>query len=150
MPWLSTAFNAVIHESNESTPDKLFLGRELQSPLLAKWDLTPESGVKNQSFRADAYACLKRARDRVSARYNVGRSPDPYKFGDTVVFRMRLASSKPNTVSAKLLLRWSKPVAIAKVVRPNVVLLADPATGLIVRRAHVSQLKPHYKHSDVV
>jgi hypothetical protein len=64
MPWLSAAFNTVIHESNQSTPDKLFLGRELQSPLLAKWDLTPESRVENQSFWADAYACLKRARDR--------------------------------------------------------------------------------------
>jgi len=29
----------------------------------------------------------------------------------------------------------------AKIVRPNVVLLANPETGVIVRRAHVSQLK---------
>jgi hypothetical protein len=140
LPWLSTVFNTAIHESTQSSPDKLFLGRELLSPLLTKWDLTLESGVNDQSFWADAYACVKKARNRVRVRYDAGRSPNPYKVGDTVVFRMRLVSSKPNMVSAKLLLRWSKPVIIAEVVRPNVVLLADPATGVIVRRAHISQL----------
>jgi hypothetical protein len=34
---------------------------------------------------------------------------------------------------------------IAKIIRSNVVLLADPATGVIVRIAHVSQLKPYYR-----
>ena len=52
---------------------------------------------------------------------------------------MNLASSKAQKISAKLLLRWSKPIVIAKIVRPNV--LANPETGVIVRRAHVSQLK---------
>jgi len=56
-----------------------------------------------------------------------------------VVYRMNLASSKAQKISAKLLLRWSKPIVIAKIVRPNV--LANPETGVIVRRAHVSQLK---------
>jgi hypothetical protein len=55
--------------------------------------------------------------------------------GYTVVFRMRLVSSKPDMVSAKLLLRWFKPVIIAKIVRPNVFLLADPATGVIEESA---------------
>jgi hypothetical protein len=104
LPWLSAAFNTAIHDSTQSSPDKLFLGRELY-PLLTKWDLTPESGVNDQSFWADAYACLKKAHDRVKVRYDAGRSPNPYEVGDTVVFRMRLVSSKPNMVSAKLLLR---------------------------------------------
>jgi hypothetical protein len=38
-------------------------------------------------------------------------------------------------------LSWSEPTVIVKEVRPNVVLLAHPDTGVIVRRAHVSQLK---------
>jgi len=33
------AFNMTTHESTKGTPDKLFLGRELQSSLLASWDL---------------------------------------------------------------------------------------------------------------
>jgi len=42
------------------------------------------------------------------------------------------------------LLRWSRPSNIGKFVRHNVVLLANPDTGVIIRRAHVSQLKPCY------
>jgi hypothetical protein len=63
--------------------------------------------------------------------------------GDTVVDWMRLASSEANNISAKFLLSWSKPVVIAKIVRSNVVLLANPEMGVIVRRAHVTQLKAY-------
>jgi hypothetical protein len=37
-------------------------------------------------------------------------------------------------------LRWSKPVLIVRVVRPNVVLLANPESGVTVCRAHVGQI----------
>jgi hypothetical protein len=60
----------------------------------------------------------------------------------TVVFRLKVARSKTQHISAKLLMRWSKPVVIAKIVGLNTVLLANPDTGVIVRRAHVSQLTP--------
>jgi len=65
--------------------------------------------------------------------------------GDLVGYQLRLSSSKSLDTSAKLLLRWSVPVTIAKIVRPNVVLLANPDTGVIIRRAHVSQRKPCHK-----
>lgn len=42
LPWLSMAFNTAIHESTHFTPDKLFLGRDLRSPLHVAWDLNPE------------------------------------------------------------------------------------------------------------
>lgn len=84
---------------------------------------------------------MKQARNKVAKRYDVDRNPHEYQVGDTVVCRIRLASSKANNISAKFLLRWSKPVTIAKIVRLNVVLLVNPETGVIVRGAHVSQLK---------
>ena len=62
--------------------------------------------------------------------------------GDTVGFRLNSASAKTQNISAKLLLRWSKPVVIAKIVGPNIVLLANPDTGIIMRGATVSQIKP--------
>ena len=37
---------------------------------------------------------------------------------------------------------WSVPVPIAKIVRHNVVLLENSNTGVNIRRALVSQLKP--------
>jgi hypothetical protein len=56
---------------------------------------------------------------------------------------MNVASSKAPGISAKLFMKWSRPVVIAKEVRPTVVLLANPETAVIVRRAHVTQLKPY-------
>jgi len=94
-----------------------------------------------QSFWTQAYNHLKWARNKVAKRYDIDRNPHTYQVGDTVVYRMRLASSKANNISAKFLLRWSKLFIIAKIVSLNVVLLANPETGVIVRRAHVSQLK---------
>jgi hypothetical protein len=61
------------------------------------------------------------------------------------MFRKNLVSSKAQNVTSKLLMRWSEPVVIAKIVNTNNMLLANPDTGVIVRRAHVSQLKPYFK-----
>ena len=86
---------------------------------------------------------MKSACKKVARRYDSGRKPHTYQVGDTVVYRLNLTSSKNQNISAKLQLRWSKPMVIAKIVRPNVVLLANTDTGVIIRRAHVSQLKKY-------
>ena len=57
------------------------------------------------------------------------------------MYRKNLVSSKAQNVTAKLLLRWSEPLVISKITNDNNVLLANPGTGGIVRKAHVSQLK---------
>jgi hypothetical protein len=59
------------------------------------------------------------------------------------MFRRNVVSSKALNVSSKWMLRWSDPATIAKFARPNVVLLANPDTGVILRKADVSQLKPY-------
>jgi hypothetical protein len=61
------------------------------------------------------------------------------------MYRTRMLNSKPNNVSAKFLLKSSKPVITARILRPNVVLLANPETGVIIRNAHISLLKPYYR-----
>jgi hypothetical protein len=145
--WLSIAFNTAIHESTQCTPDKLFLGRELKSPVEVRWNLTPvyqqSTGKGEKSFWTRAYCNLRMARNKVAKRYDSCRKPHEYRVGDTVMYKMRLSSSKANNITAKLLLRWSKPVVITKVIRPYVVLLTSPETGVVIRRAHVSQLKPY-------
>jgi len=95
----------------------------------------------DRDFWARAYQNLKLANRKVAQKYNRGREPHSFGFGDTVRYRLKSASSKAREVSAKMSLRWSEPTVIAKEVWPNVVLLAHPDTGVIVRRAHVSQLK---------
>jgi hypothetical protein len=146
LPWLSLAFNTAVHDSTKCTLDKLFLGGELKCPLLVRWDLSPLSmvgtGDATQSFWTQAYRNLRQARNKVARRYDANLKLHKYQVGDTVVFRLKVASSKTQNISAKLLMRWSKPVVIAKIVGPNTVLLANPDKVVIVRRAHVSQLKP--------
>jgi len=142
--WLSLAFNTAVHESTKSIPDKLFLGTELKHPLLVRWDLffvsTDGTGETNQSFWTQACKNLTQARKKVARRYDVNRKPYQFQVGDTVVYCMNLASSKAQNILANLLLSWSKPMVIAKIVRTKVVLLDNPETGVIIRGAHVSQL----------
>ena len=90
-------------------------------------------------FWETAYENLIRAK-KVAQRYNLNRRSHQYQVGDTVLYRLNVVSSKAQNISAKLLLKWSRPMTIAKFVRPNVVLLANPETGVITRRVHVSQL----------
>jgi hypothetical protein len=148
LPWLGLAFNTAVHDSTKCTPDKLFLGRELGCPLSVRWDLSPVGIDGNEEstrlFWTRAYENLKLAWSKVARRYDAKRKPHQYGVGETVVFRLNIASSKAQNISAKILMRWSKPVVISKFVGPNTVLLANPDTGVHVR-AHVSQLKPYVR-----
>jgi len=89
LPWLSVAFNTAVHESTRSTPDKLFLGRELKRPLSVQWDLSPVGEdyprEGSQLFWTRAYTNLMQARSRVARRYDAGRKPHTYSVGDKVV-----------------------------------------------------------------
>jgi hypothetical protein len=60
-----------------------------------------------------------------------------------VLVRVYLLSSKPRQRSAKLDLKSPAPLINAKLVSPVTVLLANPEMGVILRKAHVSQLKPY-------
>jgi hypothetical protein len=149
LPWLSVAMNTAMHESTKSTPDMSFLGRKLMCPLSVRWDLSPVSkdgsGGMSQSFWSQAYANLIQARNRVTSRCNARRRAHSYQIDNMVVYRLNVISSKARKISAKLSLKLSHPVVVAKILRPNVVLLTNPDTGVIVRRTHVSQLKPYFK-----
>jgi hypothetical protein len=146
---LAFAFNTACHESTQFCPAKLFLGRELATPLESVWDLTEANASqdlkKGKLFWAEAIRSLRKARDRVAHRYNATRKATPFKVGDVVVYRVKVLSSKRKGVSAKLELKWSKPMVIAKFLKPNVVQLANAETGVVVRKAHVCQLKGYHQ-----
>ena len=61
------------------------------------------------------------------------------------MYRKYLVGFKAQNISGKLLLSWSEPLVIAKIVNFNNVLMANPTTGVIVRKAHVSQIKTYVK-----
>jgi hypothetical protein len=83
----------------------------------------------SQSFWSQAYANLIQARNRVARRYNVSRRAHSNQIGDMVVYLLNVISSKARNISAKLSLKWSQPMVVAKILRPNVALLANPDTG---------------------
>jgi len=93
---------------------------------------------KRKNFWAEAIRNLRKARDQVACRYNAVRKTTPFKVGDVVVYRVKVLSSKGKGVPAKLELKWSKPIVIAKFFKPNVVLLATADTGVGVKKAQAS------------
>jgi hypothetical protein len=147
LPSLAIAFNTAWHESTGTTPASLFLGREMNHPLWLKWELHELKLQRDPKGMSDfweaALANLKKAHARVRARYDAGRRRGEFRVGDMVLVRVYPLSSKPRQRSAKLDLKWSAPLIIAKFVSPVTVLLANPETGVILRKAHVSQLKPY-------
>ena len=94
--------------------------------------------AEDQALWPHACENLKAARRRVARQFNERRSPHQFNVGDTVMFKRNLLSSKAQNITAKLSLRLSEPLVISKMVNQNNVLLANPNTGVVVRKAHVS------------
>jgi hypothetical protein len=109
------------------------------------WELCPEDTVNEpgaiEKFWEKALSNLRAARLKSARRFNADRNPHSFKCGDKVVYKLNLMSSKVKRTSAKMLLKWSKPVVTVRFLTPNVVQLANPETGVILRKAHVSQIK---------
>jgi hypothetical protein len=130
------------------TPASLFLGRELNHPLGLKWRLSvlefnnDAKGI--EEFYKTALSNLRKTCDRVARRYNAGRRQAEFRVGDLVLVQLHLLSSRSQQRSAKLDYRWSVPLNIARFVSPVSVSLANPDTGVIIKKAHVSQLKRHF------
>ena len=107
---LAFSFNTACHESTKFCPAKLFLGRELATPLESVWDLI-EANVsqdlnEGKDFWAEAIRNLRKARDQVARRNDAVRKATPFKVGDVVAYRVKVLSSKGKGVSAKLELKW--------------------------------------------
>jgi hypothetical protein len=97
-----------------------------------------------KDFWEKALANLKKARGKVAERYNAVRRRAVFRVGDLVMVRLHPQSSKVQQRSAKLEYKWSIPLVIAKFISPVTVSLANPETGVLVRKAHVSQLKYYF------
>lgn len=130
------------------SPASLFLGREMNHPLGLKLQLHELELQKDSKglivFWEAALCNLRRARARVAERYNAERRRAVFQVGYLVLIRMHPVSSKLHQRSTKLDYKWSVPLVIAKFVFPVTALLANLDTGVIIRKAHVSQLKPHF------
>jgi hypothetical protein len=111
-------------------------------PLRLKWELH-ELELQRDSERINefwevALSNLKNARTRVAARYNARRGWEELRVGDLVLVRLHPTCSKSCQRSAKLDFKWSVLLTITRFVSPVMALLANPDTGVIIRKAHVS------------
>jgi hypothetical protein len=145
---LTMAFNSAWHESSGAQPAMLFLGRELNHPLGLRWELSEldlqQPTVDMEEYWGKALGNLKKARDRVARRYNAMRREAPFQVGDLVLVRRHPQSSKVHRKSTKIDLKWSDPMLVVKYLTDVTVQLANPDTGVILTKAHVSQLKRYF------
>lgn len=145
--FFTVAYNSAHHESTGTTPAELFLGYPLSIPLENRWNLDELLQVDNtrnleEKWRR-AIQQLHNAREKVRTQYNKGRSPNPYRVGDRVMYKLVNLSNASKNISKKLLPLWSKPCVINRMLSPVTVELVCPKTGKIVRTAHISHLKPY-------
>ena len=116
----------------------------MKCPLAVRWDLAPVNSGHvdgaDRSFWTRAYEISNMPAGRLPRTIIEGRQPISLRRG-ILLGIVLCVSSKEHGVSAKMLLKWSRSLVIFREVRPNV-LLGNPDTGAVVRRAHVSQLKP--------
>jgi hypothetical protein len=99
---------------------------------------------RDENYWEKALGNLKWARGRVARRYNVLRSEAVFRVGDLVLVKLHPQSSKALKRSAKIENKWSNPLLIVKFLTKVTVQLANPDTGVILKKAHVSQLKKYF------
>lgn len=148
--WFQMAFNSAVHESTQNSPSRLFLGRTLYHPLELQWNLDKlvDSQGTTPSTQDDwsrAIESLRRARESRERKYNQKRTPNTFKSGDWVMFRLNPISKAVDHINQKLLPMWSKPCVIETFTSPVTVRLIDPVNSKFIRKAHVSQLKRFFQ-----
>jgi hypothetical protein len=84
---------------------------------------------------------LRKARARFAGHYNAVRRQAEFRVGDLVPLSLHPLSSRSHQRSAKLDWKWSSPPKIGKFMSPVTILLANPDTGVIISKAHISQVK---------
>jgi hypothetical protein len=152
LPSLALAFNSALHESTAAIPASLFLGRELNHHLGLKWKLCEmkiDKYTKSiQEFWQTALSNLRKTRGILAERHNQGRRQVDVRAGDLIQVRLHSLCSRSLQSSAKLDYVWSVPLKIVRFISPVTVLLANPETGVIVRKAHVFQEKGKFQGNN--
>lgn len=145
LDWLPLAFNVAQHESSRFTPFELLMRYRPHDPLSRLWqvnDLLPDQQFDNVSSNWRKALKNLKERHRISKfYYDKNRKPNPFKVGDSVMYKTHPLSKAADKITAKLMYRWDGPYVIQRFLTPVSVSLVDPSTNLFVKRAHITQLK---------
>ncbi|URQ09129.1 replicase [Halyomorpha halys erranti-like virus 1] len=143
--WLQFAFNSATHDATDRPPFDVIFRYQPYSPLALQWSLDELLPCKVEQT-ADVWkkveSNLKRAHAKVEKQYNKFRHPNPFVVGDFVWCKTHPQSSAIKKRSAKLMPRWDGPFLLHDFLTPVTAQLADPKTLEVVKKAHISHLKP--------
>jgi hypothetical protein len=70
-----------------------------------------------------------------------------FKVGDLVLCKAHALCSKPKKYCAKLSNKWSSPLLIARFLTVVTAQLANPETGVMVKKAHVTHLMRYFRQN---
>lgn len=144
--WLSLAFNTAQHESHRTTPARLLLSYEINTPLSNLWslnDILPER-VDPQELRVRWEAAKRNiilAHRREERAYNRGRRAVTVAVGDRVYVR-NVWGQRHGSKEAigKLAPRYIGPCEVIRILSPVNFLVKDLQTHREIR-THLNQLK---------
>lgn len=146
LDWLSLAFNTAQHESHKTTPARLMLGYEVNTPLSNLWsfsDILPER-VDPAELRArweTARRNILLAHQREARAYNRGRRAVTVSEGDRVYVRNVWGRGHGNGGAVgKLTPRYIGPCEVVRVFSPVNFLVKDLQTHREFR-THLNHLK---------
>lgn len=149
LDWLVQAFNSARHEAHKFTPHDLMFTYKNNSPLALQWNISdllpdnPTEGDLKENWQR-AKRNLLTSHQKRKRVYDATRKEHGFKTGDLVFAKLYPQSNKVNKIMAKLSPRFEGPLQIMRFTSPVSVLLSDPVSGQIKRRAHVTQLKRYH------
>lgn len=148
------SYNSAVHTSTKQSPASIFLGYNIRQPLELAWNLEellaqPLNQPSTEQKWAQAFENMNRAKIEREQRFNQGRKQNPFKVGEWVTYRLNRQSKKVDKITAKLLPLYSEPCVIQAFTSPVSVILIDPKTGQVVRRAHITQLKRYFQPANM-
>ncbi|CAB0012350.1 unnamed protein product [Nesidiocoris tenuis] len=135
--------NSAIHSSTGFSPNRLFLGREVKTPLLLRWDICSDhqDATSQTDMWKQALENLKAAHTRIKRQYDGAHTKVEYNIDDVVLLKTYILSDKAKQINKKLAYKYSDPYKIIRKKSPvtySLQKLDDPG---VIREAHVSQMK---------
>lgn len=145
IPLIQTALNSATVSSTGFTPSKIFLSREILTPLHLQWDDTNLTDTKHDyptvELWRNVYGNLIVAHRKMQRSYDKTHKFVEYEIGDHVLIKTYVLSNKLKKIASKLSFKYSNPYEVVQRLSPVSYKLRSIANSDDIKLAHVSQQK---------